>query len=44
VTEEKTRRGSWNRCRDLKIQYEIDGKPGEATLPENATVLLPMPR
>ena len=28
----------------LKIRYRIDGKEGEATLNENATVVLPMPR
>lgn len=27
----------------LTVQYQIDGKPGEATFDENATVLLPMP-
>ena len=30
--------------KQLKIQYKIDGKPGEVTLPENATILLPMPK
>ena len=28
----------------LKVRYRIDGKEGEATLNENATVVLPMPR
>ena len=28
----------------LKIRYRIDGKEGEVTLNENATVVLPMPR
>ncbi len=28
----------------LKIRYRIDGKEGEVTLPENSTMLLPMPR
>jgi hypothetical protein len=28
----------------LKVRYRIDGKEGEATLSENATVVLPMPR
>ncbi len=27
----------------LKIEYRIDGKPGEATFKENATIMLPMP-
>jgi len=27
----------------LKIQYKLDGKAGEVTLPENATILLPAP-
>ncbi|NQT35838.1 MAG: PBS lyase, partial [Planctomycetes bacterium] len=30
--------------KQLKIQYRIDGKPGEATFAENATVLLPVPK
>jgi hypothetical protein len=30
--------------KQLKIQYKLDGKPGEVTLPENATILLPMPK
>jgi hypothetical protein len=30
--------------KQLKIQYKIDGKPGEVTLSENATILLPMPK
>ena len=28
----------------LKIQYRIDGKPGEATFKENATIMLPIPK
>ena len=28
----------------LTIQYQIDGKAGEATFPENAPILLPMPK
>ena len=28
----------------LKVQYRIDGKTGEATFPENAAVLLPVPK
>jgi len=28
----------------LTIRYRIDGKEGEVTLPENSTMLLPMPR
>jgi hypothetical protein len=28
----------------LKIRYRIDGKEGEVTLTENATVVLPLPR
>ena len=28
----------------LKIRYRINGKEGEVTLVENATVVLPMPR
>jgi len=30
--------------KQLKVQYRINGKPGEATFPENATVMLPMPK
>ena len=30
--------------KELKIQYRIDGKPGEVTLRENAQVLLPVPK
>jgi len=30
--------------KQLKIEYKIDGKPGEVSLPENATVLLPTPK
>ena len=28
----------------LKVRYRIDGKEGEATLNEDATVVLPIPR
>ena len=28
----------------LKVRYRINGKQGEATFPENATILLPVPR
>ncbi len=30
--------------KQLKIQYRIDGKPGEATFKENATIMLPVPK
>ena len=30
--------------KQLKIQYRINGKMGEISLPENATIVLPMPR
>ncbi len=30
--------------KQLKIQYKIDGKAGEVTFPENATILLPIPK
>lgn len=30
--------------KQLKIQYRMNGKPGEATFPENAMILLPVPR
>lgn len=30
--------------KQLKVQYRIDGKPGETTLPQDARVLLPMPK
>jgi hypothetical protein len=30
--------------KQLKIKYRIDGKDGEVSLNENATVVLPMPR
>jgi len=33
-----------NVVKHLKVRYRIDGKEGEATLNENATVVLPMPR
>ncbi len=33
-----------NTVKQLKIQYKIDGKAGEVTFPENATVLLPIPK
>lgn len=29
--------------KELKIQYRLNGKPGEITLRENATIVLPMP-
>ena len=32
-----------NTPKELKIQYRINGKPGEVTLRENATIVLPMP-
>jgi hypothetical protein len=30
--------------KQLKVQYRIDGKAGEATFPENAAVVLPIPK
>ncbi len=30
--------------KQLKIQYRINGKAGEATFAENATIMLPMPK
>ncbi len=30
--------------KELKIQYRMNGKAGEATFPENATILLPAPK
>jgi hypothetical protein len=30
--------------KQLKVQYRINGKAGEATFPENALILLPMPK
>jgi HEAT repeat protein len=33
-----------NTPKQLKVQYRINGKPGEVTLNENATILLPMPK
>jgi hypothetical protein len=30
--------------KQLKVQYRIDGQPGEATFAENATILLPIPK
>jgi HEAT repeat protein len=30
--------------KQLKIQYRINGKSGEASFPENATIMLPMPK
>ena len=30
--------------KELKIQYRINGKPGEVSLPENATIVLPVPK
>jgi len=31
-------------AKELKIQYRINGKPGEASFPENATIMLPAPK
>jgi HEAT repeat protein len=31
-------------AKQLKIQYKIDGKAGEVSLSENATILLPLPK
>jgi len=31
-------------AKQLKIQYRIDGKPGEVSLPEDATITLPIPK
>lgn len=31
-------------AKKLKIQYKIDGKPGEATFGEDAIIILPMPK
>jgi hypothetical protein len=28
----------------LKVQYRINGKPGEASFAENAVIMLPMPK
>jgi HEAT repeat protein len=33
-----------NTPKQLKVQYRINGKPGEVTLDENAAVVLPMPK
>jgi len=30
--------------KQLKVQYRLNGKPGEATFPENATIMLPVPK
>ena len=30
--------------KELKIQYRINGKPGEVSLPENAMIMLPVPK
>jgi len=30
--------------KQLKVQYRIDGKAGEATFPEDAAILLPVPK
>jgi hypothetical protein len=30
--------------KQLKVQYRINGKEGEATFAENAAILLPMPK
>jgi hypothetical protein len=32
------------RVKRLRIQYRIDGKPGEATFAENAAIILPVPK
>jgi hypothetical protein len=31
-------------AKQLKVQYKINGKPGEATFAENALIILPMPK
>jgi len=31
-------------AKQLKVQYRINGKPGEATFAENALIILPMPK
>jgi hypothetical protein len=33
-----------NSVKQLKVQYRINGKAGEATFAENALILLPMPK
>ena len=33
-----------NTVKQLKIQYKINGKAGEATFAENALIVLPMPK
>ena len=33
-----------NTKKSLRVQYRIDGKAGEATFDENATIILPMPK
>jgi HEAT repeat protein len=33
-----------NTVKQLKIQYKINGKPGEASFAENALIILPMPK
>ncbi len=30
--------------KQLKIQYQLNGKAGEASFPEDATIMLPMPK
>ncbi len=30
--------------KQLRIEYTINGKPGEATFQENATIILPLPK
>nr|MBC8874476.1 PBS lyase [Planctomycetota bacterium] len=30
--------------KQLKVQYKMNGKAGEAAFPENATIMLPMPK
>lgn len=33
-----------NAVKTLTVRYRIDGKPGEATFPENTVILLPAPK
>jgi hypothetical protein len=33
-----------NTAKQLKVQYRINGKAGEATFPENAVIDLPNPK
>ena len=32
-----------NSAKQLKVEYRIDGRPGQAAFPENAVIMLPMP-